>query len=214
MKLHAFCCCLLAVMACQISTTIQGRLLASPGQPQVAQPTLVANSIDLPSPIERTREVAADEGSQHVKELLVAQRKGLRGNDDDEGGGGATADPTKIPPGTPDEAVYYFCKAISDDNTATASDWISESARGPADQLRDGTLSEEKIADIVKFMTPFNVGGDLKPVATRGDNKANSRQLKRSSTGQVMEFTLKKEKDVYRITEFKVSKPKEGKSRY
>lgn len=219
MRFHAFNCCLWAVTACLISTMTQAGLLASPSQPHDVQPTSVApaNSVDLPLPIERSREVAADECRQQVKELLLAQRKGLRGNrddDDEPGGGGAAADPTKIPPGSPDEAVYNFCKAISDDNTATASDWISDSARGAADQLRDGTLSEEKIADIVKFMTPFNVGGDLKPVATRGDNKANSRQLKRTSTGQVMEFTLKKEKDAYRITEFKVSKAKESKSRY
>lgn len=219
MRLHAFNCCLLAVTACLISAMTQAGLLASPSQLQAGQPTSVApaNSIDLPLPVERTREVVADEGRQRVKELLVAQRKGMRGNrddDDEPGGGGAAADPTKIPPGSPDEAVYHFCKAISDDNTATASDWISDSARGPADQLRDGTLPEEKIADIVKFMTPFNVGGDLKPVATRGDNKANSRQLKRISTGQVMDFTLKKEKDAYRITDFKISKAKEGKTRY
>jgi hypothetical protein len=120
--------------------------------------------------------------------------------DDDDS---PTQSPTpNLKPGSPDEAVYNFCMAIVDDNTATASDFISSTAKGIAGQIRDGEYAEEKIDDLISFMTPFN---ELRPTPDQGSSTKRGLRNARSWT---MSFGLKKEKDVYKITELSITKSK------
>lgn len=122
---------------------------------------------------------------------------------DDDGNGGT---PPKQPnvaliPGGPDEVVYNFCTAMQDDDTATASDYVSPNARGLLGQLRDGDLPEEKIEELVSFMK--------QPGNWQVREKANStKRTWRNRNQSSMTFTLKKEKDVIRIIDLAFTKPK------
>lgn len=135
----------------------------------------------------------------------VAQLKFDRDKDDDQ--------PSRIPganssttfkPGSPDAAIYNFCQALADDNTATASDYVNPGAKGLLGQMRDGELGEDKIEELVNFMTPFS---ELEPVK-RGQTM--TKRILENKKGQVMTFLLKKDKEqeIYRITEISITKSK------
>lgn len=106
------------------------------------------------------------------------------------------------PPGSPDETLFYFCTALIDGDTATASDYISSTATGIAAKMRDGELSEEKI---LEFSTLLNPTTDLGPQGTQRNTK---RTLRSRRSQSIVSFVLKNEKETYKITEVTYSKPK------
>ena len=168
-------------------------LLASPAKQtpaSAAQSIAVTNETETAVCLDELPTFRFHDGPKSDEQLALAPR--IRSEDDETPNAANTA---KVAPGTPDEAVLNFCKAVADDNTATASDYVSSTARGMAEQLREGTLPEERIADFVKFLNPF---GELKPVP---EPPNGNRRTLRNGKGQTMTFTLRKEKEVYKITE-------------
>ena len=105
--------------------------------------------------------------------------------------------------GSADDVLYKFCSALSENDSAAASDYVSSKAKGMVGQLRDGQLSQEKIDEIESAVTPLN---ELEPMP----NRSNGKRSLRNKRNQVLSFTLKKEKDEdsYKITEFTLGKPK------
>lgn len=169
---------------------------------EIAAPSVV--SIELPR-IER-RALTASSQTRDI--TIVAQLKSDRDKDDDQTGRTpAAATPGGFKPGTAEHAIYNFCVALSEDNTATASDYVSPGAKGLLGQMRDGELGEDKIEELVNFMTPVT---DLEP-AKRGQTM--TKRILDNKKGQVMTFLLKKDKDqeVYRITEISITKSKMSK---
>ena len=171
-------------------------LFASPDKQSpdsVAQAIVVSNKNVITVHLEQSTEQFYA-GAKPKEQLVLAQKS--RGEDEESPNSG------KVAPGSPDEAVLNFCTAVADDNTATASDYISSTARGLAEQMREGTMTEERISDFVKFLNPFS---ELKPVP---EPPSGSKRTLRNAKGQTMTFTVRKEKEVYKITEVTLTKAK------
>ena len=111
-----------------------------------------------------------------------------------------------FPPGSADEAIYNFCVAMADDDTACADEYVSSKAKGLLAELHEGSLSEEKIEEIMNVLTPLT---ELTPNA---EQTSSTKRSLRNGKGQSISFTLKKEKEAYHITEFSYSKPKKKNS--
>ena len=124
----------------------------------------------------------------------------LRDEDDKDDSPVRNQTPT-FKPGSAGDAVYNFCVPISHDDTATASDYVSKSAKGVAERLREGELSEERIEELRSFMNPMT---ELLPVASKDTSKRSLRNKKNQS----LSFTLRRENEVFRITDFTLVKPK------
>ncbi len=108
----------------------------------------------------------------------------------------------KFAPGSAEEVLFNFCIAVADNDTATASDYVSLKAGGILAKLRDGDLAEEKIEEIVDAIAPVN---ELTPNA---DQPGGGKRTLRNGKNQTISFTVKKEKETYKITELSVSKLK------
>jgi len=117
--------------------------------------------------------------------------------------GGAGGSGSSFPIGSIDDTLQRFCTALADGDTAAAGECVSSKASGLVGQIRDGSLSEEKVEEITNAITPIN---ELQPNATQ----KNTKRVLRNKKNQVLSFTLKKDKDddTYKIVEFSVSKPK------
>ena len=113
--------------------------------------------------------------------------------------------PSQFPAGTTEDAIYRFCIAAADGDTATASDYIGHSAIGMAAKLREGELSEERIEEMIELLNPT---ADLSPSQTA--RPSNTKRTIHNKRGQTISFVLKKEKEVYKIVELSFTKPKEG----
>lgn len=109
---------------------------------------------------------------------------------------------SKFPAGSIDATLSNFCTAIEDDDFATASDYIAQNVKGTAGMIRDGEMSEEKMASFKDAISPIS---ELEHIQSRGDS---SKRSLRNGKNQTITFGLKKEKDVYRITDVSVSAPK------
>lgn len=112
-----------------------------------------------------------------------------------------------FPAGSADDALYRFCIAVADSDTATASDYVSHSAVGIAAKLREGELPESRIEEISESLKPFE---QLQNVPSRRPTNTK-RSIRNQRSGQVISFVLKKEKEIYKIVEVSVSKAKEAK---
>jgi hypothetical protein len=116
------------------------------------------------------------------------------------GAGGAGGANAEFKSGSIDDTLSKFCHAMVDGDTNTAAEYISPKAKGVLASLRDGSLSEEKIEEITQILTPLN---DLKP----GPNQiTDTRRNLINAKDQSITFVLKKEKDVYKITELTLPK--------
>ena len=117
--------------------------------------------------------------------------------------GGAGGSGSTFPEGSIDDTLQRFCMALADGDTAAASEFVSPKATGMVGQIREGSLSEEKVEEISDAINPIS---DLQPNSKQKNNK----RVLRNKKNQVLSFTLKKDKDddTYKITEFSVSKPK------
>jgi hypothetical protein len=109
--------------------------------------------------------------------------------------GSAGGQGKNFPPGSADEALFMFCTAMEEGDTAKASEYVSPKAKGILGDLRDGKLSDEKIEEITNLVSPVS------ELAPNGDQNSSTKRSLRNGKEQVMSFTLKKEKDVYRITD-------------
>jgi hypothetical protein len=120
------------------------------------------------------------------------------------GGGQMERNAREAKTGTIEEVLLSFCTAIADDDTATASDFVSAKATGILAKLRDGDMTDEKIEELVELFTPFN---ELKPTQ---EQPGGTKRTLRNGNNQVITFTLKKEKDIYKITELALPKGKKS----
>lgn len=121
--------------------------------------------------------------------------------------GGNPSDPNqkrKLVPGTADEVLFHFCMAMSEDDTTTASDYISTKATGTLAKLRNGELAEAKIEELTDLFMPLT---ELQSRPDQGEG-GNTRSVI-NGRNQTITFTLKKEKDIYRITELKFTKARQ-----
>ncbi|WP_010588506.1 hypothetical protein [Schlesneria paludicola] len=114
--------------------------------------------------------------------------------------------PSTFAAGSADDALYRFCIALADGDTATASDYVSHSAVGIAAKLREGELPEAKIEEISESLKPFD---QLQNVQARRPSNIK-RSVRNQRSGQVISFVLKKEKEIYKIVEVSVSKAKDA----
>lgn len=159
--------------------------------PAIEQSNLKTVGIVLPNAVSGPFAAAGERTKRFEPALVLALQDKEKEED--------AVQPPVFKPGSADEVVYNFCMAIADDNTATASDYVSSNAKGIAAQLRDGELAESKIEDLVSFFKH-----EIKPTSERGDAKRGLRNAR----NQTMTFSLKKEKDVYKITDLALTKPK------
>lgn len=116
--------------------------------------------------------------------------------------GAAGATGPSFPSGSADEAVYKFCVAMAEGDTAAANEFVSAKSKGILAELHEGTLSEEKIEEVTNLLTP------LTELSRNPEQTGSTKRALRNGKGQSISFTLKKEKDAYKITEFSYSKPK------
>lgn len=191
------------VMVTILSGLATSDLTASTGQtaaiPVVASQKAVP-AIELPpasrEPLTRTENLRS-----RPEQIQLAQRE--KNDDDNNGNTPSPQSPNfSLIPGSPDEVVYNFCLAMADDDTATAGDYVSPNAKGLLGQLRDGDLPEEKIEELVSFLKqPGN-----EPV--REPPNSTKRTLRNRRNQSSMSFVLKKEKDLFRITDLAFTKPK------
>lgn len=120
------------------------------------------------------------------------------------GPGGAAQIP-QVTPGSAEEALLKFCMAMADSNLTEAGRYISPKAKGLLSQIRDGSLSDEKI-DSLK--NSFSLQGltkrDGRPPGGTGKTITLANNINETLT-----FTLMKEDDVYLLRDFKITKVSE-----
>jgi hypothetical protein len=117
------------------------------------------------------------------------------------GGPGGVGMPN-LTPGSPEEVLFKFCAAMADSNLTDAGQYVSPKAKGLLLQIREGTMTDEKI-DSLK--ASFSLQGlTIKPSRpVSGSGKQITLSNKQSEN---LSFTLMKEDDAYLLREFKVSK--------
>jgi hypothetical protein len=90
---------------------------------------------------------------------------------------------------------------MADSNLTEAAQYISPKAKGMLTQIRDGSLTDEKIESL---KASFSLQGlQLKPTRSTGVGRTITLGNSKSET---LTFTLVKEEDNYLLREFKVSK--------
>lgn len=114
-------------------------------------------------------------------------------------GGGAAP---QFAPGTAESALLKFCTAMAESNLTEAGQYVSPKAKGVLAQIRDGSITDEKIESLKES---FSLQGltlkPTRPIAGVGKNISlgNAKQ-------ETLSFTLMKEDDGYLLRDFKVSK--------
>lgn len=116
------------------------------------------------------------------------------------GGPGGAA--PQFPPGSAEAALLKFCTAMAESNLTEAGQYVSPKAKGVLAQIRDGSITDEKIESLKES---FSLQGlTLKPIRpVAGVGKTISLGNAKLET---LSFTLMKEDDGYMLREFKVSK--------
>ena len=113
-------------------------------------------------------------------------------------GGGAAP---QFAAGSAEEVLLKFCTAMADSNLTDAGQYISPRAKGMLTQIRDGSMTDEKLDDL---KASFSLQGlQLKPNRSTGVGRTITLGNSKSET---LSFTLVKEDDAYKLREFKVSK--------
>lgn len=105
----------------------------------------------------------------------------------------------QFPEGSAEAALAKFCAAMADSNLADAAQYISPKAKGMLAQIREGTLTDEKIETLKGSFQ------SLTPKPSRSMN-AVGRSMSLTNGKEALNFTLMKEDDVYLLREFKISK--------
>jgi len=115
--------------------------------------------------------------------------------------GGIAGAAQQFPEGSAEAALLKFCAAMADSNLTEAGEYISPKAKGMLAQIRDGSITDEKI-DTLK--ESFELTGlTLKPSRQTGAGKSITLGNGKS---ELLSFTLMKEDDAYLLREFKISK--------
>lgn len=91
--------------------------------------------------------------------------------------------------------------AMADSNLTEAGEYISPKAKGILAQIKDGSITDEKVESLKDSFEP--TGLTLKPSRQTGSGKSITLGNAKS---ELLSFTLMKEEDVYLLREFKVSK--------
>ncbi len=149
--------------------------------------------------------MANNPGDSSAQSGMMNRGQGSQGGSGTPGGPGTRGGPgsqsNNFAPGSVDDTLARFCTALAEGDTAAASEFISAKAKALAGKLRDGELSDEQIEEITDAIVPIS---ELQPTA----NSTLTKRGLRNGKNQSISFTLKKEDDSYKITEFTVSKPK------
>lgn len=104
--------------------------------------------------------------------------------------------------GSAEDVLLKFCTAMADSNLTEAAQYISSKAKGTLTQIRDGSLSDEKIETLKES---FELKGlQLKP--SRPTGGVGKTIVLGNGKSETLSFTLVKEDDSYMLREFKVSK--------
>ncbi len=114
------------------------------------------------------------------------------------GGGGAQ----QFPAGSAEAALAKFCMAIADGNLTEAAEYVSPKAKGMLVQIRDGSLTDEKLDSLKSSLAPQDL--QLRPNArSSGTGKAINLG---NGKNELLSFTLVKEDDAYLLREFRITK--------
>jgi len=87
-------------------------------------------------------------------------------------------------------------------NTNTAGEYVSSKAKGALAQLREGGLDDDKTEELTNLFIPFD------KLSAGSDQSSNTSRSVRNSKKQTITFKLKKEDDVFKITEMTYTKVK------
>ncbi len=103
--------------------------------------------------------------------------------------------------GSAEDSLSKFCLAMADSNLTDAAQYISPKAKGMLQQIREGTIPDDKLEGLKASFAPQ--GLSLRPTRPVGGgrtiNLANSKN-------ELLSFTLFKEDDSYRIRDFSIKK--------
>lgn len=132
---------------------------------------------------------------------LAGAPGGIGGPQGAAGPGGAGGPGTQFPAGTAEAALQKFCMAMADSNLTEAGEYISPKAKGLLAQIRDGSITDDKIDSLKESFAPQ--GLQLKPSRNLGTGKSITLS---NAKNELLSFTLMKEDDAYLLREFKVSK--------
>ena len=115
-------------------------------------------------------------------------------------GGAGPGGAQQFPVGSAEAALAKFCAAVSDSNLTEAAQYISPKAKGLLVQIRDGSMTDEKLESL-KASFQSLTAKPSRPVSGVGRTISLTNPKWESLT-----FTLVKEDDTYLLREFKVAK--------
>lgn len=107
----------------------------------------------------------------------------------------------QFPPGSAEDSLAKFCMAMADSNLTEAAQFISPKAKGVLQQIREGTISDDKL-DGMK--DSFSLQGmQLRPSRPIGSGRTINLANAKS---ELLSFTLMKEDETYLLREFTIKK--------
>ena len=90
---------------------------------------------------------------------------------------------------------------MADSNLTDAAQYISPKAKGTLQQIREGTISDDKLDALKASFAPQEL--QLRPSRPVG---GVGKTINLSNKGELLSFTLYKEDDSYRLRDFSIKK--------
>ncbi|MEI8379109.1 MAG: hypothetical protein WCJ09_03205 [Planctomycetota bacterium] len=116
-------------------------------------------------------------------------------------GGGPGAGGQQFAAGSAEDSLSKFCLAMADSNLTEAAQYISPKAKGMLQQIREGTIPDDKLEGLKASFAPQ--GLSLRPTRPVGGGRTINLS---NSKNELLSFTLFKEDDSYRVRDFSIKK--------